>query len=302
MISLTERNRITKQVLLDFIDAETTDDACLKLIEAIEKIQNVSPHFVEKARGAFPGLSTYTSLPENEKTLLDLFHEENRLLNKVGGTLAYIMANLISYDPEKMTLTYSIAPTIYPMKDKNVDCTESQEELISDLEKRLMKELGLLGEIYPEYKDWRFDEAYKLVKVGKGILDLKKTLTESRYAELKGLSGIYDNILSGHKKIQEHQMAIKEIMDKSVDGEMPFESNVIERFLHDYNNSCKVEVRLSPAGYLFNEMTFPSEDNFINLNIAEGSDDDPWFEPYRIVTIFYLVEFFRSINTLNRSL
>ena len=85
MISLTERDGITKQAIVDFITAETTDDACLNLIETIEKIQNFSPHFVEKAQRAFPVLSTYTSLPENEKMLLDLFHEEDRLLNKVGG-------------------------------------------------------------------------------------------------------------------------------------------------------------------------------------------------------------------------
>jgi hypothetical protein len=297
MISLAERDRITKQAIVEFVDAETTDDACLKLIESIEKIQPFSPHFVEKAQETFPGLSTYTSLPENEKKLLDLFHEENRLLSKVGGTLAFIMANLISYDPVGKTLTYIFAPTINPMNSKNVDSSEPKEELISDLEKKLKKELGLLGDIYPEYKDWSFQEAYELVKVGKGMLDLKKTITESRYADIKGLSGIYSNVLSGHKKIQDHQRDLKEIMNDIVNGKMPSESNIIERFLHDYNNFCKVEVRLSPAGYLFNGMTFPSEDNFINLNIAEGSDDDPWFEPYRMGTIFCLIEYFRSIKT-----
>ena len=140
------------------------------------------------------------------------------------------MANLISYDPEKMTLTYSVAPTIYPVNGKNVDGSESREELISDLEKRLMKDLGQLGDIYPEYKDWRFNEAYELVKVGKGMLDLKRTITESRYDEIKGLSGTYSNILSGHKKIQEHQRAIKKIMDTIANGKMPSESNLIERF------------------------------------------------------------------------
>ena len=54
-------------------------------------------------------------------------------------------------------------------------------------------------DIYPEYKDWRFREAYELVKVGKGMLDLKKTITESRYTEIKGLSEIYSKVLSGHK-------------------------------------------------------------------------------------------------------
>ena len=297
MISLTERDRITKQAIVDFIDAETTDDACLKLIASIEKIQTFSPHFVEKAQETFPGLSTYTSLPENEKKLLDLFHEENSLLSKVGGTLAFIMANLISYDPVRKTLTYIFAPTINPMNSKNVDFSEPKEELISDLEKKLKKELGLLGDIYPEYKDWSFREAYELVKVGKGMLDLKKTITESRYTDIRGLSEIYSKVLSGHKKIQEHQGDLKEIMDEVVNGEISSESNKMNSFIEDYNNSCNVAVRLSPAGYLFNAMTFPTEDNFIKLNIAEGTNNGPWFEPYRIATIFCLIEYFRSIKT-----
>jgi len=297
MIRRTERDRITKQAIVDFIGAETTDDACLKLIESIEKIQPFSPHFVEKARGAFPVLSTYTALPKNEKMLFDLFHEENKLLTKVGGTLAFIMANLISYDPVKKTLTYIVAPTIDPMNGKNVDFSEPKEALISDLEKKLEKELGLLGDIYPEYKDWRFQEAYELVKVGKGMLDLKKTITESRYTDIKGLSEIYSKVLSGHKKVQEHQRDLKKIMDEIVNGKISSESNKMNGFIDDYNNSCNVVVRLSPAGYLFNAMTFPTEDNFTNLNIAEGADNGPWFEPYRIATIFCLIEYFRSINT-----
>jgi hypothetical protein len=297
MISLAERDRIIKQTIVDFIDAETTDDACLKLIESIEKIQPFSSHFVEKARGAFPLLSNYTALPKNEKMLFDLFHEENKLLTKVGGTLAFIMANLISYDPVKKTLTYIITPTIDPMNSKNVDFSEPKEELISDLEKKLKKELSLLGDIYPEYEDWSFREAYELVKVGKGMLDLKKTITESRYADIKRLSEIYSKVLSGHKKIQEHQGDLKKIMDEVVNGKISSESNKMNDFIDDYNNSCNVAVRLSPAGYLFNAMTFPTEDNFITLNIAEEADDGPWFEPYRIATIFCLIEYFRSINT-----
>ena len=73
--------------------------------------------------------------------------------------------------------------------------------------------------------------------------------------------------------------------------------SAVDGIIEDYNNSCNVSVRLSPAGYLFNAMTFPTEDSFINLNIGEGTDDGPWFEPYRIATIFCLIEYFRSIKT-----
>jgi len=111
------------------------------------------------------------------------------------------------------------------------------------------------------------------------------------------LSEIYSKVLSGHKKIQEHQGDLKKIMDEVVNGQISFESNKMNRFIEDYNNSCNVAVRLSPAGYLFNAMTFPTEDNFTNLNIAEGADNGPWFEPYRIATIFCLIEYFRSIKT-----
>ena len=81
-----------------------------------------------------------------------------------------------------------------------------------------------------------------------------------------------------------------------VNGKISSESNKMNDFIDDYNNSCSVAVRLSPAGYLFNAMTFPTEDNFTSLNIAEGADNGPWFEPYRIATIFCLVEFFRSFK------
>jgi hypothetical protein len=130
--------------------------------------------------------------------------------------------------------------------------------------------------------------------VGKEMHDLKKTTTESRYAEIKALSGIYSEIVSGHKKIMRHQKDIKKIMENAAHGKILSESSILDKFLNDYNMFCKVKVRLSPAGYVFNEMTFPGEEDFTALTISEGSENAAWFEPYRLTTIFYLVEWFRS--------
>lgn len=291
-----ERERLYGQAIVDFINAETTDDACLGLIKHIKKVQGFSSSFRTKAVNAFPLLSTYTSLPKPEKMLFDHIHKEKELISKVGGTLAYIMAELKSYDPAKKTLTYLTAPPIDPMNSGNVESSELVEELISDLEKKLFKEFGLLGDIYPEYKDWKFREANELVKVGQGILDLKRTIPKARYSEINELSKVYFKILSGHKQIQEHQRILEKIFSSIVKGNIPFKTNIFKRFLQEYNRYCKVEIRSSPEGYLYNEMLFPNEDNFISLHVNEKSEEDPWFEPYRIATVFYLVEFVKSLR------
>ncbi len=291
-----ERELLYGQAIVDFINAENTDDACLELIKHIKKVQGFTSGFRKKAVNVFPLLGTYTSLPKSEKMLFDLFHKEKELLNKVGGTLAYIMAEYISYDPIKKTLTYRTAPPIDPMNSKNSESFEPVEELIRDIEEKLCKEFGLLGDIYPEYKDWKFREADALVKVGKGIRDLKRTIPKSRYSKISGLSEDYAKIISEHKKIQEHQRILEKMLDAIEKGKIPFKTKMFKRFLEEYNSSCKVEVRVSPKGYLYSEMLFPNEDDFIRLNANEASEKGRWFEPYRISTVFYLVEFVKSLR------
>jgi len=291
-----EREHLYGQAIVDFANAETTDDACLGLIKHIKKAQGFYSGFRKKAIHVFPLLSSYASLPKSEKMLFDHFHKEKELINKVGGTLAYIMAEFMSYDPAKKTLTYRTAPPIDPMNSKNVESFELVEELIHDLEKKLSKEFGLLGDIYPEYKDWKFREADALVKVGKGILDLKRTIPKSRYSEINELSKDYSKILSEHKQIQAHQRVLEKTLGSIVKGKIPFKTKIFKRFLKQYNSDCKTEIRTSPKGYLYHEMLFPSEDNFINLNVSEDSEKGSWFEPYRIATVFYLVEFVKSLR------
>ena len=291
-----ERHILYERIIVDFINAEDTDAACSGLIENVTKVQGFSPHFVKKARERFPFLERYDSLPENEKMLFDLFHKEQSLLNKVGGVLAYIMAELITYDPYKKTLTYSLAPPVAPINSKDLDFSEPQEELISDLEERLMTEFRLLGDVYPEYKDWKFREADDLVQVGINIFELKQTLSDSRYEEIKGLSADYPVILSGHRKILEHQKKLKKVLDHIQRGKNLQRSGTIEGFLQDYNKLCKVEVSASPDGDVYNKMIFPDEESFLHLDVNGGTNDAPWFEPYRVITVFFLVEFLRSFR------
>ncbi len=291
-----EREHLYGQAIVDFINAETTDGACLGLISYIKKIHGFSAGFRKKVLNGFPLLNVYTSLAKPERKLFDYFHKEKELLNQVGGTIAYIMAEFKSYDPEKKTLTYRKAPPIAPMSNNNVDASELVEESIRDLEEKLFKEFALLGDIYPEYKDWKFREAHELVKVGKGILDLKRAIPKSRYSEINELSKDYSKILSEHKKIQEHQRILEKILSSMVEGKSPFKTKLFKRFLREYNNCCKVEIRLAPGGYLYDEMIFPNEDNFIRLNVNEQFEDDSWFEPYRIATIFYIIEFVKSLR------
>ncbi len=292
-----ERNITYGQTIIDFINAETTDEGCLKLIENIKNLQGFSAHFINKARKGFPFLSTYTSVPEREKKLFDLLFKEKKLLNKVGGSLAYIMAEFISYDPHKKTLTYSLAPPIAPMNSKKIEYSEPCEELISDLEKKLTKEFSLLGDVYPEYKNWHFEEAYELAKVGKAIIELTNTISETRYFEIKDMSDNYAKIISGHKSIQKHQKALGKILTTIVNGKNPFRTKLFKRFIQEYNKFCKVKVSCSSAGFLFSELLVPGEDSYLNFEMKEGSESDQWFEPYRMATIYSLIEFFRSLGS-----
>ena len=291
-----ERHILYERMIVDFVNAEDTDAACSGLIENINKMQDFSTHFVDKARKRFPFLERYTSLPEKERMLFDFFCKEQSLLNKVGGVLAYIMAELTTYDPHKKTLTYSLAPPVAPMNSKDLDFSEPQEELISDLEERLMTEFRLLGDIYPEYKDWKFQEADDLVQVGINILESKRILSDLRYEEIKGLSEDYPRILSGHRKIQEHQKNLKKVLIHIQEGKNLHRSETLQGFLLDYNKLCKVEVSVSLDGSVYNKMIFPDEESFLRLDVNGCTNDAPWFEPYRIITVFFLVEFLRSFR------
>ncbi len=168
------------------------------------QVENFPPDFEKSAKTNIPLLSTYTSLPDQEKKLIDLLFEENRLFKMVSGSLAYIMASLISYDADQEALTFIITPQTGPMTNEKEKTGEPRKESIGELEERLNKEYGLLGNIYPEYKNWKFSDAYELVKIGKSLNKLKRTIPESRYSEIVDISKNYAELLSAHKHIEEH--------------------------------------------------------------------------------------------------
>lgn len=63
--AMTERERQYGQLVVDFVNAETTDEAGLNYIENIHEIFNYSPKFIKKAKKSFPLLHS------NVESLID---------------------------------------------------------------------------------------------------------------------------------------------------------------------------------------------------------------------------------------
>ena len=76
MATHNEKSKQYEKFVLEFVNAKTSDEIFLDLLDNIGEICDFSPQFKEKVRQAFPTRKSFSSLPKVEKRLLLLFSQK----------------------------------------------------------------------------------------------------------------------------------------------------------------------------------------------------------------------------------
>jgi hypothetical protein len=103
-----ESIRAHGQILVDFANAENTDEACFAYFKNIQSSLGFSSKFDEQIKKNFPYMSSFSeSMNEAEKELLELVLKEKLKLSFLNNQLNMIGYNLEDYDSQNKNLSLS---------------------------------------------------------------------------------------------------------------------------------------------------------------------------------------------------
>jgi hypothetical protein len=101
-----ETIRAHAQILVDFANAENTDEACFAYFKNIQSFLGFSPKFDKQIKKNFPCMSSFTeSMSEAEKELLELVLKEKLKLSFLNNQFDMIGYTLEGYDPQNCLLS-----------------------------------------------------------------------------------------------------------------------------------------------------------------------------------------------------
>lgn len=274
-----EKERLSRygQVVCDFANAKTVDEACFKHFQNLQSILAFSPTFAEQIKAAIPLLSAFkTSLSQPESQLVDLILKEGtireKLFDQLSNTGTYLVEN---YDSEKLTLV------VYKEKDSDADWEErpTYEMSVQEFEDQIKDHISepLRSDISRHVNG--------LMEVGKQISDIKSSLSESRVRTLEHFSSQYLFLEKGVKLIQD---AVRQVLDKVICGAALREDYYFSRFLEAYNSE-QSELVLR-EGDRFELQPRVNERDYVEMN----EDEDrtlQWHDRLENDLAYFLIEF-----------
>ena len=292
MYNLTSKEYLKSygQLIEDFVNAKTTDEACFRLLEGLQNTFDFPKDFAEKAKKAFPSLLPIkSSLTRNEKVLVKCILAEERIMLFLRDQLNFLSLELDNYDPQKDKLIVRdvilYGHLVGGDCDVDIEYSKPYGKHINEFEASEWEQMK------PQTKK----EVKKLLKVGKTILKFKKDVSE--LSELKKIAQQYKNACENHTHIKRTQYELANTIDALVKGGYLNENKYFNKFLRYYKNCAKHELVLHSDDSFSLKTRFLEADHFYKEK-KEGSGFI--HTSYHEAISFLLVEFL--IPERNRNL
>jgi len=225
-----EKYRLYGQIIENFVNAQTINESWLVLFKGIQKAFTFSSEFVNKAESLFTVKSFTSEMTGPEKALLKFFVALNIIKKKLPSHI---------YD-----------------LDKKLDALKKKVDVLEDEEYGLISEFTLFlkdldNSDFDHYSRLNIDkvkskfgqlsetEILNIVKrlqiVGSMISELKKSIPESKFSEIKSETGYYQQLLKGNGKIAKFKQRLRLLLLEIINEKNLYQSEIINDFLNEYN-------------------------------------------------------------------
>lgn len=284
--TVRQHSRRCGQIVMNFVNAKFTDEACDQLIVGIQQVYNVSSDFSENAIKAFPHIDELiSSLTKQERTLLNYFYKEGPLIGSVAEELELLGYRYEDHDCQKQTLTFwEISWTDDALEDDSDDGPTYTGPITKRIDE--LKEPN--GESMPPEI---LKEIRTLMEMGIKIQKLKDRMPEKRYCEIKTLSEYYGKCHSGYELIGDRRNKLKKILNDIVNGKALSKNKFFDEFLRKYNFSCRPGIEIQSDDTLVYNSHFFKEAEFINLDFGPDVISYSWPKPYDAAILNFFFEF-----------
>lgn len=287
-------DKLCGELIVDFANAKTSDEAGLKFIANIQKIFDFSPQFTAEAQNKFPKLSNFkSSFNTQEWEILELFTEIISLL--VQDATHFPNIGLDGYDfyfPDEKLLVFIVYSLYFPDGEvREIEIEQSGKKYIEEL-KNLFDE-AVDDKVSIEEKPKMFDEFLKYIEkylaLGDKVWDLKKHFDETSFFEIRKQAGYYfGNLLKEHDHIniviEQLKSCLEFIIDRScADKKSGLES--LNNFASLYNNIKRPNLYITPDGDIVRDHLY-KEDFFIERNQSIVYELDKYYDNIIAYSLF----------------
>ncbi|MBN1932311.1 MAG: hypothetical protein JW786_11970 [Desulfobacterales bacterium] len=270
---LDERTRMMGQLVIDFVNAENSDEAGLTYLANLQKIFDFPEDFVEEAQGNFPRIYNYKSvLNEEETDALKCIVQKDLVANIVLDE--YFVLGVTGVETEEVfsnTTGESLYTQIVPITKQeashfikrfivenwgdSLSITANLQDIHDKIEPLLRKERR--GDGVQEVKSLLADFQYLDAK----LIQHKKRINPEKFSTIEKFANIFSQNYIEHKEMLSISTTLREVIIDIINNKKIVPSSFLNFFLVFYNLISWGKVYLAEDGLLVEELPF-TESNF----------------------------------------
>jgi hypothetical protein len=309
-----DRNYAKKRIdlcgdaVVDFINADSTDEACLSLIPKIQIEYGFSSNFTKNARNTFPFLEHITDdLQQWQKRIIDLhfnYWAEESLIEEAVWNLMLLFWEY-DFSKDKLILQNELDGKLVriPLKDVDKNFNKIEKKIINSCPENALAEPWkntLQGfELY--------DHISKMRMFAKLISKAGDDISIEQEKEIRSL--LKNDLLRAHSEIHYRQVIIKIIINRAIYGVRLDRYGPLNHLIDSYERSISLTIEILPDGNLqfkdpvqrkefFTQYYKPPTEQDENRNyFMVGAKN---LDAYISAIYHFFVEFLKPFNNINR--
>jgi uncharacterized Zn finger protein (UPF0148 family) len=245
-----EQAKILGQIVCNFVNAETSAEACSAFWDDVELAFVLSPGFVERAKKALPFISNLVE-SETESIFLKRLQRERNLGRALLLEVHQKLEGTLDMDLWKYRKGGSLS--IHWLRKS------SDGKYIHELVPITDERIRSLSDIQSLEKLWQ------------QISAVERLLPEQRVLELEKLSEDYGGIVKVNARFDNLKQDLRTVLEKIVQAEVLREIQPLWHFLSIYNRSPRSYVEFGDEDLLVKESSFSEEEfekEYLKGNLA----------------------------------
>jgi len=306
-VNYHQNDALAKQhgkLLVDFANAEDTDEACLSFLSNIPTLFSATHKAVDQIKKTFPLLGSGSGLPGgSDQELLELLLEKKRLIAELNERFSEINYAIDDYDPLKSTLSLMSLDwergAVDPLQEGETLDTENFDNG-GFLQTFKMLGLSIVDgpvtikiDAIKEEVETRMGantlaQINQLARVGHTISELMTGADKERFNDLNTISEESQKIIKLHKKIENIQTECKKLLNPVIAGHSLNQNPALSHFLAIYNDMQINRITIGDNDGLI--QVLPINEN-IFLDVKEIGD---WYDVLLHTLAYCVVGFFES--------